>query len=82
MVDADIKTVIQHFAFTFPFCTKFVVHLLNKFLYMQPKTPVTPVAHENTGSKTLFVGNLSFQVERADVYVHLRASCKSRSIFA
>ncbi|KAI5582178.1 hypothetical protein BDE02_07G067800 [Populus trichocarpa] len=32
-----------------------------------PKTPVTPVAHENTGSKTLFVGNLSFQVERADV---------------
>ncbi|KAJ6365959.1 hypothetical protein OIU77_002513 [Salix suchowensis] len=32
-----------------------------------PKTPVTPVTHENTGSKTLFVGNLSFQVERADV---------------
>ncbi|KAJ6398117.1 hypothetical protein OIU77_019014 [Salix suchowensis] len=32
-----------------------------------PKTPVTPVASENAGSKTLFVGNLSFQVERADV---------------
>ncbi|KAJ6907872.1 nucleolin 2-like [Populus alba x Populus x berolinensis] len=32
-----------------------------------PKTPVTPVTQENTGSKTLFVGNLSFQVERADV---------------
>lgn len=33
---------------------------------MQPKTPATP---EATTSKTLFVGNLSFSVERADVYV-------------
>ena len=49
---------------------------------MQPKTPVTPVTHENTGSKTLFVGNLSFQVERADVYVHLLVSGISRTVFA
>ncbi|XP_065865961.1 nucleolin 2-like isoform X2 [Euphorbia lathyris] len=30
------------------------------------QTPVSPQVH-STGSKTLFVGNLSFQVERADV---------------
>ena len=41
--------------------------LLNIFFVLQPKTPVTPVTSENAGSKTLFVGNLSFQVERADV---------------
>lgn len=35
---------------------------------MQPKTPATP---EAAASKTLFVGNLSFNVERADVYVQL-----------
>ncbi|KAB5516026.1 hypothetical protein DKX38_026674 [Salix brachista] len=32
-----------------------------------PKMPVTPVTHENTGSKTLFVGNLFFQVEHAEI---------------
>ncbi|XP_050232036.1 nucleolin 1-like isoform X2 [Mercurialis annua] len=31
-----------------------------------PKTPVTPKI-QATGSKTLFAGNLSFQVERADI---------------
>lgn len=35
---------------------------------MQPQTPVTPQS-QSTGSKTLFVGNLPFQVERSDVYV-------------
>lgn len=35
---------------------------------MQPKTPVTPKS-QGGESKTLFVGNLSFQVEQADVYV-------------
>ena len=33
---------------------------------MQPKTPTKDQSGE---SKTLFVGNLSFQVEQADVYV-------------
>ncbi|MBA0549659.1 hypothetical protein Golob_020678, partial [Gossypium lobatum] len=31
-----------------------------------PQTPVTPQT-QSTGSKTLFVGNLSFQIEDADV---------------
>ena len=35
---------------------------------MQPKTPATPQV-ESTGSKTLFVGNLSFSVQKEDVYV-------------
>lgn len=35
---------------------------------MQPKTPSTP-KDQSGESKTLFVGNLSFQVEQADVYV-------------
>lgn len=35
---------------------------------LQPKTPVTPREESGT-SKTLFVGNLPFSVERADVYV-------------
>lgn len=35
---------------------------------LQPRTPATPRAL-NAMSKTLFVGNLSFKVERADVYV-------------
>lgn len=34
----------------------------------QPKTPSTP-KDQSGESKTLFVGNLSFQVEQADVYV-------------
>jgi len=33
--------------------------------FVQPQTPVTPQGQ--TTSKTLFVGNLSFSVERADV---------------
>lgn len=35
---------------------------------VQPKTPSTP---QSSGQKTLFVGNLSFSVEQADVYVLL-----------
>lgn len=35
---------------------------------MQPKTPATPQV-QSTGSNTLFVGNLSFNVEKEDVYV-------------
>lgn len=35
---------------------------------MQPKTPVTP-KDQSGESKTLFVGNLSFQIEQADLYV-------------
>lgn len=35
---------------------------------MQPQTPATQQGQ--TTSKTLFVGNLSYNVERADVYVH------------
>lgn len=34
---------------------------------MQPQTPAIPQA-QTTGLKTLFVGNLSFQVERDHVY--------------
>ena len=40
---------------------------------MQPKTP-TPKDQSNE-SKTLFVGNLSFQVEQADVYVNVTILC-------
>lgn len=37
---------------------------------MQAKTPATPQV-QSTGSKTLFVGNLSFSIEKEDVYVTL-----------
>lgn len=36
--------------------------------FMQPKTPATT---QSTGSKTLFVGNLPFDVEQDDVYALL-----------
>lgn len=34
--------------------------------FLQPKTPITP-KEQTGGSKTLFVGNLSYSVEQADV---------------
>jgi len=36
-------------------------------IFVQPQTPVTPQGQ--TTSKTLFVGNLSFNIEQTDVYV-------------
>lgn len=41
---------------------------------MQAKAPSTPQAAA-TGGKTLFMGNLSFTVEEADVYVYLIILC-------
>lgn len=44
--------------------------MLNINFLLQPKTPSTPQV-EATGSKTLFMGNLSFSIEQADVYVYI-----------
>lgn len=70
MVDAASsgkKAVDDCYPLLFPFLLLLPVVWCYIFDNLQPKTPVTP--KEETGaSKTLFVGNLPFSVERADVY--------------
>lgn len=69
------KTVIDN-------CALFALGLCYQFPYilwwpsdcLQPQTPATPVGQATT-SKTLFVGNLSFNVEQADVYVPFTWKC-------
>lgn len=55
--------LLSNLYFTFGDFVLFWLIIVN----MQPKTPST----QSSGQKTLFVGNLSFSVEQADVYVLL-----------
>lgn len=42
---------------------------------MQSQTPITPITPKVTGSKTLFMGNLSYSIEENDVYVLFDFNC-------
>lgn len=57
-----------HCGYFFSLQYKSYIQRLIPMISMQPKTPSTP-KDQSGESKTLFVGNLSFQVEQADVYV-------------
>lgn len=72
MVDAQSKSekkaVMDLFSFFISFILVYLYHQIfcsdPSNYNLQPKTPATP---ETSGSKTLFAGNLSYNIEQKDV---------------
>lgn len=64
------RKLYDHYPLVFAFMQLIIYWLCDVFFheFLQPKTPATPKV-QNATTKTLFVGNLSFKIERADVYV-------------
>jgi len=72
MVDApSAKKAVSLLFICVLFLTVFDYFKTKSCYFWQPQTPATP---QTSGSKTLFMGNLSFSIEENDVYVHFTYS--------